>query len=102
METNRTLISGTTKDISAGGAFIQCLEPLEPNEVFELAMSVPCSNPPIKAIAEVVRLHNSNLKNGHDPNGMAIKFIIISDEYRKIISDLVLDRLESKGYQLER
>jgi hypothetical protein len=33
-------MSGETKDVSHGGAFILCREPLKPNEVLEVSISV--------------------------------------------------------------
>jgi c-di-GMP-binding flagellar brake protein YcgR len=88
-ETHRTLISGTTKDISAGGAFICCQQPLKSGEVFELLISVSLRNPPIRAIAEVVRSHNSCPENEPEPHGMAVQFIIIPEADRRAISTMV-------------
>ena len=88
-ETHRTLISGTSKDISEGGAFICCEQPLKPGEVFELLISVSLLNPPIRAIAEVVRSHNSCPANELEPHGMAVQFIIIPEADRRAISNMV-------------
>ena len=88
-KTNRKLITGTTKDISEGGAFIFCQRPLESGEVFELLISASMGSPPIRAIAEVVRSHNSCPDTGSEPHGMAVQFIIISDSDRRIISAIV-------------
>jgi c-di-GMP-binding flagellar brake protein YcgR len=88
-KTNRKVISGTTKDISAGGAFICCQRPFQSGEVFELLISTSLGSPPIKAIAEVVRSHNSCPDGESEPYGMAVQFIIISDADRKFISTIV-------------
>jgi c-di-GMP-binding flagellar brake protein YcgR len=88
-KTNRKLITGTTKDISAGGAFICCQRPLKSGEVFELLISASLRSLPIRAIAEVVRSHASCPDNEIEPHGMAVQFIIISDADRSLISSVV-------------
>jgi c-di-GMP-binding flagellar brake protein YcgR len=88
-KTNRKLISGTTKDISKGGAFICCQRPLQSGEVFELLISTDLRSPPIRAIAEVVRSHDSCPDSESEPHGMAVQFIIISDSDRRLISAIV-------------
>jgi c-di-GMP-binding flagellar brake protein YcgR len=88
-KTNRKVISGTTKDISAGGAFICCQRPLQSGEVFELLISTALRSPPIRAIAEVVRSHDSCPDSESEPHGMAVQFIIISASDRRLISAIV-------------
>ena len=89
-KTNRTLISGTTKDISERGAFIYCQQPLKLGEVIEVLISVSPRNPPVRAIAEVVRSDNSCPANELEPYGMAVQFIIIPEAERRAISNMVL------------
>ena len=86
---HRKLITGTTKDISAGGAFICCQRPLQSGEVFELLISASLGSPPIRAIAEVVRSHDSCPNSESEPHGMAVQFIIISDADRRFVSAIV-------------
>jgi c-di-GMP-binding flagellar brake protein YcgR len=88
-KTNHKLITGTTKDISAGGAFICCERPLQSGEVLELLISVSLGSPPIRSIAEVVRSHDSCPDTESEPHGMAVQFIIISDADRRFISTIV-------------
>lgn len=88
-ETNRTLISGTTKNISERGAFVCCQQPLKLGDVIAVLISVSPRNPPIRAIAEVVRSDNSCSANEREPHGMAVKFIIIPEADRRAISDMV-------------
>ena len=88
-------MSGATKDISAGGAFIRCREPLRPKEVIELIVIVPRPNSPIKAIAEVIRSNHSDSDDDPKQHGMAVQFIIIPDIARKVISAMVVDHLQS-------
>jgi hypothetical protein len=54
IETPEECISGTTENISLGGAFIRCEKPLEPNEVFDMIITLPDRGTTLKGRAEVV------------------------------------------------
>ena len=85
MENNRNIISGETKDISAGGAYIRCRAPLKTIEVF-MYVSVSFLSPPIRGIAEVVRSDLLGSTNGVEYYGIGVRFIAISNEARELIS----------------
>jgi c-di-GMP-binding flagellar brake protein YcgR len=89
VKTHRKCITGTTKDISVGGAFIRCQRPLESEEVFELLIRDSVQKLPIRAIAKVVRSHDSCPYNKIEAHGMAVQFIIISDRDRRLVSAIV-------------
>ena len=95
VKAHRRLLSAETEDISAGGLFIRCREPLKPEEVLDLLIGVPVQDKPIRATAEVVRSQKVSPDNELEPLGMAVKFRIISDRDREIISTLVSDHLKS-------
>ena len=90
VDTAKVFTTGETVDIGVGGAFISCREPLEPNQIFYLAMvGVPLLDCRVVATALVVW---SNIQRSDDelgPRSMGIRFIRISDEDRKYISAAV-------------
>jgi len=85
MENNRNIISGETKDISAGGAYIRCRAPLKTIEVF-MYVSVSFLSPRIRGIAEVVRSDVLGSTNGVEYYGIGVRFVAISNEARELIS----------------
>jgi c-di-GMP-binding flagellar brake protein YcgR len=85
MENNRNIISGETKDISAGGAYIRCRAPLKTIEVF-MYVSVSFLSLRIRGIAEVVRSDVLGSTNGVEYYGIGVRFIAISNEARELIS----------------
>jgi c-di-GMP-binding flagellar brake protein YcgR len=95
-------MDGQTTDISAGGAFIRCEEPLKLKEFFEMTISVSPLSPRIKAIAEVVWSNVSDLEAELQSRGMGVRFFKMSDEDRKVISALISDHLISKGINWRR
>lgn len=95
-ESDRRIISGKAINISPGGAFILFQNPLKLGEVFELTVSVPLRNYPIRAIAEVVRSQTAGFDVEIKQYGIGVQFIIIPDADRESISSFVSDRLKSK------
>ena len=85
MENNRNIISGETQDISAGGAYMRCRNPLKPVEV-SMYVSVSFLSPRIRAMAEVVRLDILGSANGVEYYGIGVRFVSVSDEGRELIS----------------
>ena len=85
MENSRNIISGETQDISAGGAYMRCRNPLKSVEV-SMYVSVSLLSPRIRAMAEVVRLDVLGSYNGVEYYGIGVRFVAISDEGRELIS----------------
>ena len=67
IESTETIISGRTKNISSGGAFINCKTKLPPGEVFDMVIHAQSQSQPISLSgkAEVVWM------SGH---GIGVKF----------------------------
>ena len=95
VENNRKIISGEAINISPGGIFILTQEPLKLGEVFELTVSVPYRDFPIKAIVEAVRSQAVGSDVNLYPHGMAVQFMILSHVDRESISVFVSDKLKS-------
>ena len=93
-------MTGETKDISSGGAFIHCRQPLKTKEVFDMAISVSLLSSPLKATAEVIRSSASEADGRLGTVGMGVRFTNISDKDRQYIYDLVSNRLEAKSIEL--
>ncbi|MBT8406139.1 MAG: PilZ domain-containing protein [Deltaproteobacteria bacterium] len=96
VKSSRGLMAGETKDISFTGAFISCREPLKPNEVLEISISVSLLSPRVQAIAEVVWSNPSSSDEEYKPRGMGVRFTKIDTTDHEMISALVADHLEIK------
>jgi Tfp pilus assembly protein PilZ len=94
MKSTQGFMAGETKDVSNGGAFISCREPLKPKEVFELAISVSLLHPRVKAIAEVIWSNPSRHNDEPESRGMGVRFIKIADKDLELISALVSNHLK--------
>ncbi|UCG12479.1 MAG: PilZ domain-containing protein [Deltaproteobacteria bacterium] len=74
MEIAQESLTGAIEDVSLGGAFIRCRNPLKLNDVFAMVINVPDVDSPIEIIAEVIW---SNIHGSDDrikPRGMGVKF----------------------------
>ena len=96
-EYDRKIINGEAINISHSGALILIQEPIEPGEVFEMAVSVPFGYRPIRAIAEVVRPQTASSDVDYGPYGMGVQFIMISEKDRKLILSGVAGHLDKKS-----
>jgi len=89
-------MSGETQDVSHGGAFIRCREPLKPNEVVEMYISVSLLCPRVQATAEVMWSNFSTSNHEGKPRGMGVRFTNIDDTDQELISALVADNLQKE------
>jgi Tfp pilus assembly protein PilZ len=94
IKSSRGLMAGETKDISFTGAFISCREPLKPNDVLEVSISVSLLSPRVQAIAEVVWSNPSRSDEEFKPRGMGVRFTKIDTTDHEMISALVADHLD--------
>ncbi|MGD8685845.1 MAG: PilZ domain-containing protein [Syntrophobacterales bacterium] len=94
IKSSRGLMAGETKDVSYTGAFISCREPLKPNEVLEMSISVSLLSPRVQAIAEVVWSNPTSADEEIKPRGMGVRFTKIDTTDHEMISALVADHLE--------
>jgi hypothetical protein len=82
------------KDISLGGAFVVCANPLPLSERFHITVDLP-SRGPLELMAEVVWT-NINVPADRVINrGMGIRFIDNAEEKRKILAEAVAAVLRS-------
>jgi uncharacterized protein (TIGR02266 family) len=87
METSKGIIATELKNISIGGAFICCKDPLPLGDVFHLTMIGPGKEPVI-ATAEVV-WSNANVPEEKVINrGMGVRFIKMSDKHIRLVRRL--------------
>jgi c-di-GMP-binding flagellar brake protein YcgR len=82
---------GVTKDISEGGAYVCCANPLGPNEVLDMVINAPDKLLNVKA--EVVWASMSGLDDEITPRGMGVRFLNIGDEEKRIIAEAVAEHL---------
>lgn len=85
------IAEGVTKDISEGGAYVCCANPLEPKEVLDMIINTP--NKPLSVKAEVVWSSMSGLDDEITPRGMGVRFLDIDSADRRIIAEAVVEHL---------
>ena len=89
------VLQGRTVNISSSGALLCCGEQLSLNEIVRLSMK-----PPIRAqleiTAEVVRTNVPCAEDHDPPQGVAVRFIIISEKDRQFVSFSVYDHLRGE------
>jgi hypothetical protein len=88
------------KDISLGGAFVTCQEPLALQEKFKITFHLPDQGP-LELNAEVV-WSNANVpwdKVVH--RGMGIRFIKNEEKERQLLQDAIEAALENTGESIE-
>jgi len=97
IETAEGTITAETKDISLGGAFICCANPLPPKEKFPLAITLPHGRS-LALFAEVV-WSNTNIPHEKIVNrGMGVRFLLITGDERQILDDLVSTHLKASAF----
>lgn len=82
---------GVTRDISEGGAYVCCADPLGPKEVLDMVINAP--GKPLNVKAEVVWSSMAGLDDQITPRGMGVRFLNIDSEDRRIIARAVAEHL---------
>ena len=93
LETKRGLVEGKTRDISAGGAHIQCTEYLQLNEPVYLTIKAPDIDP-MKVIAIVIWSDSKDESNR--PRVIGVKFTEISLADLKYLEKVALEEFKAK------
>lgn len=89
LETSRGKVAATIKDLSLGGAFIACKEPLPIKEQFNLTINMP-DQQPMTLVSEVV-WSNSNVPDDKIvTRGMGISFTQNTKEIRKSFNNAIV------------
>ena len=88
---NKT-IDGTVRNISLGGALIQCGELPVLGEILDLSMEIPEYHHTVTAVAEPVRFDVLDADTGESsPSyGLGVRFTDIADEDLRVISKAAL------------
>ena len=94
IESSHGPITGETKDVSLGGTFIICQKPLPLGESFSLTLYIP-DDEPLNINAEVVWSNINVPESKIVTRGMGIRFIKISEEARKRLTEGIEHRLLS-------
>ena len=93
IETSDQTADVQLKDISAGGAFVVCSEPLGLNDKFKISISIS-NREPVRLNAEVV-WSNSNMSADRVINrGMGIRFIENTEKDRQRLNEALAASLE--------
>jgi hypothetical protein len=93
IKANHGEFQGRTVNISASGALIWCPGHLSKGEIVTLAFKSPVRGP-LTVTAEVVRTDVQCDNQGEVGGGLAVRFIIVSQRDREIITFSVFDHLK--------
>ncbi len=96
IRTKRTVISGETQNISAGGALIRCRKRIRPNEVINIFISVSVLSPRVSVSAKVIRSSISYSANEAGPYVMGVEFRAVSGQDQELISIKIEEHLNSE------
>ena len=96
IQTKRTVISGETQNISAGGALIRCRKRIRPNEVINMFISVSLLSPRVSVSAKVIRSSISYSANEAGPYGIGVEFRAVSGQDQELISIKIEEHLKSE------
>ena len=88
---DKVSVDGVTLNLSPDGVFIRCPLPFGLNEVFEMVITPPTEQPPIRATAEVVWSNRYGPDDEITPRGMGAKFVRISDEDSRFLTKVILE-----------
>lgn len=95
IETAEGLQDAKTTDVSLGGAFVSCAEPLSSGETFNLTIDVPNQEP--QTVTAQVIWSNGNVPEDKVVNrGMGIRFIKLSDEARESLNEAISADLDNR------
>ena len=94
------IFQGRTINISASGALLFCPGQLSVSEIITLILKPPIRSP-FDITAEVVRTGVQCDEYEDPPQGVAVRFVIISEEDRQFISFSVYDHLRGKKLSAE-
>ncbi len=93
IETTQGVINTEIQDISVVGAFVRCLHPFRPDEVFKMVINVPHAHRRLQLDSEVVWVNVQGPDHSPTPRGMGVQFIQISGSDQRFLTRMVLDRL---------
>lgn len=88
------------KDISLGGAFVICQEPLALQDQFKVTFNLP-DHGPLQLNAEVVWSNVNMPRNKVVNRGMGIRFLNNEEKERQILQDAITAALEKPDESIE-
>ena len=92
LETAQGVINTETLDISLEGAFVRCLDPLEPEEPFKMVINVPNSDRRLAVDSEVVWVNVHGPDHSVTPRGMGVQFTQLSSDDRQFLNRMIMNR----------
>ena len=97
MITPQGLFQGQIKDISKGGALIQCAELPKTDEPLELSIEIPDHLLGISATVEKVRLNIDDSEKDFPSYDLAVRFLGIDVDQRKHLYNAIEDKTRKSG-----
>ena len=89
-------VDGVTREISPRQAYIRCKKPFRLNEIVDVVIDAPERYLEFKA--EVVWSNIYGYDDDITPRGMGVRFLRISEEDQKYLSDLIEEHLVASKY----
>ena len=97
MITPQGLFEGQIKDISKGGALIQCAELPKTDKPLELSIEIPDHLLGISATVEKVRLNIDDREKDFPSYDLAVRFLGIDVDQRKHLYNAIEDKTRKSG-----
>ena len=91
LETETNFFAGFGWDISSGGLFVACFEPMHVGQEVEVSFSLP-GGPAVRAVCVVRWTRDSEGSNSHVLPGVGLQFLDLSKEGRAAVERFVKQR----------
>ena len=93
LETAQGVINTETLDISLEGAFVRCLDPLQPEEPFKMVINIPNSDRRLAVDSEVVWVNVHGPDHSVTPRGMGVQFNQLSGNDRQFLNRMIINHV---------
>jgi uncharacterized protein (TIGR02266 family) len=93
LETAQGVINTETLDISLEGAFVRCLDPLQPEEPFKMVINIPNSDRRLAVDSEVVWVNVHGPDHSVTPRGMGVQFTQLSNNDRQFLNRMIINHV---------
>jgi len=93
LDTSQGVINTEIQDISLGGAFIRCLDPLPPADTFKMVINVPQTSGRLMVGSQVIWVNSHEPDHSITSRGMGVHFSEISGSDRQFLQRMIMERI---------
>jgi len=92
MQTDNNFYTGLTQDLSGGGVFVATHQIRSVGDRIKVVLSVPGHAETFEILTEVRWVRGTSLSHGIDEPGMGLRFLQMSPQAKKAVSDFLTKR----------